>query len=663
MGRNLGFTEDDPRAHRVKEMINHILSNIVKDGNSATGALAVNWDMIKIALPQDATGMKLPKKEAATSTTDDTTSSLMRQDSRSSHRHVNRGVGTRGSSALSFTGSFSSTVFGGLLDKEDNLAGAGTVGVQTVSGNNNGNNNSNGGWELPIYDNQADILITRTYKLSPELITFEEHLKQADDPLSILYKEFHPFLNKLQNDRFLQACLPKDLKDHKWLELLPLLWNNMQRLWEDCKMMLPFMDTIDNITKNLIQIIKNIRRTTIRNGMNGNPMIGEGGRTIEFEGSEAEMIQSSVLDIVRLNGDLEAQLIGNNLRLLEFRSFFDRVHANAANELAVLTKENRQLAEIYDSFLKTQGVVLEIQERLLAVKERCQRYRVDEYLPAHFKRNYQGSYMAEEGTSSSWGDLPIQPTINFHPMPTLHNKPSSSLPVLPPNATLEQALEVITRLQQELQMTEQEIEDLEMELMELIQARDRTPAAILFFALMNDPAFIPNLQQLVLQFDHLKKFLNYTVHMDYVTLRKRLHVCLALMPSIEKLVEKYGIMHSSWSQVRLNWFAERKLRGGSADSLTYCPLCYTNLEPEEGQPSKTSPKRSESGKKIQQERKMMKAQRKTLIQSSQTISLPALPSARPMSISGSATTMSDRSSSSHLNSISSAFNMNNRRMM
>eukprot|EP00981_Chlorochromonas_danica_P012630 scaffold5237_cov170-Ochromonas_danica.AAC.6 len=187
-------------------------------------------------------------------------------------------------------------------------------------------------------------------------------------------------------------------------------------------------------------------------------------------------------------------------------------------------------------------------------------------------------------TTGSWADLPIQPTINFHPLPTLH-KPSSSSPnaTLPPNATMEQALEVITRLQQELQMTEQEIEDLEMELMEVIQARD-----------------------------------------------------------------------------------QRKLRGGSADSLTYCPLCYTNLEPEEGQPTRTSPKRTESGKKVQQERKMMKAQRKTLIQSSQTISLPALTSsARPMSISGSATTMSDRSSTnSHLNSISSAaVNMNNRRMM
>lgn len=136
---------------------------------------------------------------------------------------------------------------------------------------------------------------------------------------------------------------------------------------------------------------------------------------------------------------------------------------------------------------------------------------------------------------------------------------------------------MIDDLQEDVQILEEEKEDLELEMLEVVKAKDRTPDAILFFALMHDPSFVPNLQQLCLQMKQIRGFLDYSVHMDYVMLRKRLQVCMVLTPNIDKLVEKYGLMYKQWSHFRRNWFAERNLRGGSAESFTTCPLCYHSL--------------------------------------------------------------------------------------
>jgi hypothetical protein len=233
----------------------------------------------------------------------------------------------------------------------------------------------------------------------------------------------------------------------------------------------------------------------------------------------------------------------------------------------------------------------------------------------------------------------VVPSLDYHCVQNPALARQKAMHALPLDATTEEYQRLIADLQQALEESDQEVEDLEIELMELIKSRDQSPAAILFFALMNDPSYIPNLQQLVLQFQHLKQFLNYSVHMDYLTLRKRLQVCLVLMPSIEKLLDKYSMMHQSWSHVRLNWFAERKLRGGSADSLTYCPLCYHDLEEKkeleqhghrhehhhnggiQQHPSKGSTK----GSKAQTARQQVKTQRKKLLHSvSHTVTLPAL---------------------------------------
>lgn len=279
----------------------------------------------------------------------------------------------------------------------------------------------------------------------------------------------------------------------------------------------------------------------------------------------------------------------------------------------------------------------------MSVKERAQRYRIEQYLPATVRHNQTAAGLDAGSASYSFSVGPshkVQPSTDFHRINAPHGQPA-----LPSDMSREQYDALTQGLQNHLEVAEQEIDELEIELMELAKARDKTPAAILFFAMMHDPSYVPNLQQLVLQFQHLKQFMNYTAHMDYLPLRKRLQVCLVLMPSVEKLVDKYGIMYQSWSHVRLNWFAERKLRGGSADAMAYCPLCFNNLEDtkdEFQQPS--SPKRNQGAKKAREERQQVKNQRKKLIQNVNSISLPALNASAQINVSGNATPLTGRNS-------------------
>lgn len=147
--------------------------------------------------------------------------------------------------------------------------------------------------------------------------------------------------------------------------------------------------------------------------------------------------------------------------------------------------------------------------------------------------------------------------------------------------------EILQKMENALKAAHEEIEDLDAELLDIIKSKDKTPTAILFFSVLHDPNIIPNLQQLTLQFQHLRHFVENTQTIDFIMLRKRLQVCLVLMPSIDKLIDKYHQLYQQWSKYRLNWFAMRKVRGSAADELASCPLCYHDLN-EETPPSDQS---------------------------------------------------------------------------
>lgn len=261
-----------------------------------------------------------------------------------------------------------------------------------------------------------------------------------------------------------------------------------------------------------------------------------------------------------------------------------------------------------------------MQQRLLLCQDRCTRYALFSYIPAAFALHTNSDTNAFS-TAGPALQLPPLPSHGNHP--NTHQTNQSQSHAVHSHAGHDQQLaRLVEELEEDIRALEEEKEDLELELMEAVKAKDRTPDAILFFALMHDPSYIPNLQQLCLQMKQIKGFLDYSVHMDYVTLRKRLQVCLVLVPNIDKLVEKYGLMYQQWSHFRRNWFAERNLRGGSAESFTTCPLCYRSLLDD------TPNQQQQQSQQQQRGRSARSRAKKQIARSGNQASQPALESAR-----------------------------------
>jgi hypothetical protein len=253
---------------------------------------------------------------------------------------------------------------------------------------------------------------------------------------------------------------------------------------------------------------------------------------------------------------------------------------------------------------------LEIHRRIIECKRRCDRYDILKYLPSTVSFSYSLPDQNNQLLAHQQPTVALTKSASASAFPSIQAPQSAGLlemndewfntrantgfrPVFFDNKQgklvshghgmemmnypFDQQAIIINDLQDQLREAEEEIEDLETELLEIVKERDKTPSAILFFSLMHDPSFVSNLQQITLQFQFIRKFLNYESDMDFMTLRKRLQVCLVLMPNVEKLLDKYAQIYQRWSYYRLNWFAERNVRGGAADGMAACPLCYNDV--------------------------------------------------------------------------------------
>jgi hypothetical protein len=144
------------------------------------------------------------------------------------------------------------------------------------------------------------------------------------------------------------------------------------------------------------------------------------------------------------------------------------------------------------------------------------------------------------------------------------------------SVSLDDALELeaeVDRLRRELRDAQEEAEETNLEVFRVMQEGDRTPAALMFFAALHDPVIVSVLQQLVLQLSKLKGFADGSAHVDFPEVRKRLQVCLSCAPSIERLVQRYSVLHKKWTANRLGVFTSRGLTGGSGDATNLCPMC------------------------------------------------------------------------------------------
>eukprot|EP01041_Mallomonas_annulata_P001642 gene1642-3181_t len=128
-------------------------------------------------------------------------------------------------------------------------------------------------------------------------------------------------------------------------------------------------------------------------------------------------------------------------------------------------------------------------------------------------------------------------------------------------------------LENRLAEAKNEIAQLYEEIFELQQRHDRTPGALLFFACLHSNDCVSGLQQLVLQLTHLKVFVDASDHVDFLTLRKRLQVCVTCVPAIHRLVTRYLALHAKWTKDRYHFFDQIRHSRGDINVSTICPLC------------------------------------------------------------------------------------------
>jgi hypothetical protein len=156
-------------------------------------------------------------------------------------------------------------------------------------------------YELPIFDNQDNILVVKSYKPTVEGISFEQQLMKSQNPLFFIYQKYSSYLSHLQKERLFYASLlsttmpmhpfnaiqqqptnssspmkpsapgkmmiyPADSilvqrnRRHIYAAAHQILLT-AQRLKEECYNALPIVDAIETVINDSVQIVKAVRRS------------------------------------------------------------------------------------------------------------------------------------------------------------------------------------------------------------------------------------------------------------------------------------------------------------------------------------------------------------------------------------------------------------------
>lgn len=116
--------------------------------------------------------------------------------------------------------------------------------------------------DLPVFDNQGGILLTRTYRAQTPPTTFVDQLSSSDNPLLCLHQEYSSFLSKNHRLRLLNAAvmedrLKNDVPQSKSVQqLLALLLESVLTLVKDCNEMLSLMGTCEDRVATMAQLLR-----------------------------------------------------------------------------------------------------------------------------------------------------------------------------------------------------------------------------------------------------------------------------------------------------------------------------------------------------------------------------------------------------------------------
>ena len=336
----------------------------------------------------------------------------------------------------------------------------------------------------------------------------------------------------------ISASIPKNAQINTFLRNI---LDSILKVSLDCDQMLETMQDCENITETLVSMVD-----ATPNHL------------------QVKIFTTRLQDLHGMLGEIEANKIMVDLILHEYRTMFERINGISAHEMSNLMKESEDFRYNYKYFLACQGKTAELNQRLSACRKRCAQYSLQPMQRAH-RPSMTSSHPTKDERRGGVNDAGLDPYIEA--------------------SLLTEIEDLRQMLKDQAEEAHCDVIELQQDLFEAQQKTDTTPGALLFFSTMHDPSIVENLQQMLLQVANVKRMLFGNEHVDFMTLKKRIQVCVTLCPSIEKLLDKYFQLYKKWSASRLHAFKDRNLTGGAADVQQTCPCCFQERSGDELQPA------------------------------------------------------------------------------
>lgn len=344
-------------------------------------------------------------------------------------------------------------------------------------------------------------------------------------------------------------------------------------------------------------------------------------------------------------GSLKLQV---NLELAEYRTFFEGINSLSASSFNSMIKQCPDFKKSYQLFLDTQCQSVEFSARLTKLKTLCKQeklfanskfsdlgpygsysgggggggFAVPDRNPASMLLEYPISPIlspskertiepttktllttASATMTSSHSDMRI--VVNSHAaqpkklngdisgisasqstakVTTNKDKEKLVRPVIASEVDLDshRRIQELTKKVEEL---EEALDESKIDVISLINTKDLTPGALIFYSTLSDPISIITFKNLHTVLNEIKSFVHSSEHFDFATVRKKLLECVSSVPLLDRFISRYTELHKRWSERRFAMFTERGLQGGNADGFYTCPICNNDSRHQHGSKS------------------------------------------------------------------------------
>jgi hypothetical protein len=275
---------------------------------------------------------------------------------------------------------------------------------------------------------------------------------------------------------------------------------------------------------------------------------------------EETIYKRSLQEIYKKFGELEAVKFYVEVQMGEFRSILDGMNALDISLMPHLRRHCSEFKEFYAAFLSTQGKMVDMTNRAIALKTHCTSIHLS--------------------SAENWPKLDLRNLTLA--MPVLKHggltsrEPGPADGQLMNEKELKEMMDLIEMQEERLDEARETIHELEVSLVNAVNKHDHTPGALLFYSILDDKQTVPTLESLIRRLHSLEGFATGTQHADVKEIRTKLMECIRLTPVVNKLTKRYAGLHKSYLKRRLETFTARAQTGGDADGMYTCPMCSSD---------------------------------------------------------------------------------------